>query len=193
MNRNRLLFVVILMLAPASAHAWSTLPMTLDLAEAGGQAIPMQNGRPMISFDPQERPIIDLSGTWKKKRLKFNHDVTMGPRDDAFFAAVETESDGALEPTFNDAGWVNHELPGVENKMPDTPDDPSGAEVYSRGVYYRRHVNVPADWEGTGRPPRDARGGLRRRRLDQRPLGGLPRRRLCAVRLRRFDPPELRR
>lgn len=56
-------------LTQASGEKWSSLPMTLDLVSPQGRYIPLQNGRVMISFEPQERPMLDLAGSWRKLRL----------------------------------------------------------------------------------------------------------------------------
>ncbi len=131
-----------------AASPWANLPMTMDLLMVDGANVPFQAGRPLISFDPQDRPRIDLAGTWKKWRLPVSHSFSLSRRDGAWFAAIADESGGATESVFDDSAWNDHVLPGVENVMPDTPDNPTGAEVYFDGVYYRRHVEVPAAWEG---------------------------------------------
>jgi len=150
---KKLLFTAVLltMMATVVANAddrLADLPMTIDLEWINNQNIPLQNGRPMISFDKQDRPVIDLGGVWKKKRLAVNHNFSLTKRDAAWLEQVENETNGATHPGFDDSDWATHTLPGVENEMPPTPDHPDGAEVYGQGVYYRRHVAVPADWEG---------------------------------------------
>jgi len=125
----------------------ATLPMTFDLQLVDGQYIPFQNGRPMISFDPQERPTLNLAGTWKKQRFAVDHDFSLGERTPQWFDEVNAESEGAIDPGYNDSGWEEHHLPGVENVMPATPEDPIGPEIYENGLYYRRHIPVPAAWQ----------------------------------------------
>ncbi len=137
-----------LVLAQASGEKWSSLPMTLDLASAQGRYIPLQNGRPMISFEPQDRPMLDLAGTWRKLRLNVDHTLSMSPRTADWLASVELETGGATRENFDDSTWAEHQLPGVENEMPATPDNPLGAEVYDQGIYYRRHIDIPGAWDG---------------------------------------------
>jgi len=141
------LFPLILAIVAACTEV-ATLPMTLDLEEVDGRNIPVQSGRPMISFESQERPTLDLGGPWKKLRLGVDHDFSMKPRTPQWLTDVEAETGGATRPGFDDSAWDDHVLPGVENIMPDEPEDPIGAEVYEGGVYYRRHAAVPAEWEG---------------------------------------------
>lgn len=132
----------------ASDEKWSSLPMTLELESAQGRNIPLQSGRPMISFDPQDRPMLDLAGTWKKLRVHVDHTLSMSPRNASWLTVVESETGGATGTAFNDSAWDDHALPGVENAMPPTPDNPVGAEIYEEGIYYRRHFQVSADWDG---------------------------------------------
>ena len=131
----------------ATAYAVADLPMTLDIEMSSGHNIPIQNGRPMISFDPQDKPILDLGGNWKKRRLEMDNNLSLSQRNAAWFASIAIESGGATEPEYNDSSWPDHILPGVENIMPATPEDPIGAEVYNGGIYYRRHFNVPNGWD----------------------------------------------
>ena len=148
------LWVLVMLCFPALAQAqagvekWSSLPMTLDLESVQGRNIPLQNGRPMISFEPQERPMLDLVGMWKKLRVNVDHTFSMSPRSVDWLAVVEAETGGATRANFDDSTWAEHQLPGVENEMPATPDNPIGAEVYDQGIYYRRHIDIPAAWNG---------------------------------------------
>lgn len=139
------LFVALLL---PSVVFGASLPMTLDLDWVEGNPVPFQSGRPMIGFDPQDRPTLDLSGTWKKLRFQVNHDFSLTNRDAAWLTQVEMETGGATQPDFDDSTWADHEIPGVENQMPAAPEDPVGVEVYSRGIYYRRHISVPSGWNG---------------------------------------------
>ena len=123
-------------------------PMTLKLVYTDGAYIPIQNGRPMISFEPQDRPVINLAGQWKKKRFVINHDLSLSPRTPSWFNKIEKESAGAYKNDFNDSSWESHTVPGVENIMPPTPDNSNGPELYDGGIYYRRTVFVPPSWNG---------------------------------------------
>ena len=123
-------------------------PMTLKLVMTDGAYIPIQNGRPMISFEPQTRPVITLAGQWKKKRFAIDHDLSLSARTNSWFTKIDAESAGAYKTSFNDSLWETHTVPGVENIMPPTPDSSIGAEVYDGGIYYRRTVNIPSEWQG---------------------------------------------
>ena len=123
-------------------------PMTLKLVYTDGAYIPIQNGRPMISFEPQDRPVINLAGQWKKKRFAIDHDLSLSVRTSSWFTRIEKESAGAYKIDFNDSSWDSHTVPGVENIMPPTPDNSNGPELYDGGIYYRRTVFVPSAWNG---------------------------------------------
>ncbi len=140
--------IILCCFAQALESRAANLPMTAGIEWTDGRFIPMQNGSPMISFDEQNRPKLDLRGAWKKKRLRVNHDFSLSPRDAAWFELVEQESAGAIAADFDDSAWATHQLPGVENAMPAAPESAAGAEVYDRGVYYRRRFDVDANWEG---------------------------------------------
>jgi beta-glucuronidase len=122
--------------------------MTLKLSMTDGVNIPVQSGRPMISFEPQERPVISLAGDWKKKRFEIDHDLSLSMRNSSWFDKIDDESAGAYETGFNDSSWDAHQVPGVENIMPPTPDNPEGPENYEGGVYYRRTIDIPGNWRG---------------------------------------------
>jgi beta-glucuronidase len=122
--------------------------MTLKLAMTDGVNIPVQSGRPMISFEPQDRPLINLAGQWKKKRFEIDHDLSLSARNSSWFDKVEAESGGAMNPGFNDSSWDTHNVPGVENAMPAAPDSPLGPENYEGGIYYRRTIDIPENWRG---------------------------------------------
>lgn len=92
--------------------------------------------------------MLDLAGTWRKLRLNVDHTLSMSPRTADWLASVELETGGATRENFDDSTWAEHQLPGVENEMPATPDNPLGAEVYDQGIYYRRHIDIPGAWDG---------------------------------------------
>jgi beta-galactosidase len=138
------ILLMICMLALSCCKA----PMTLNLSMTDGAYIPVQSGRPMISFEPQDRPVINLAGQWKKKRFEIDHDFSLSPRTSSWFASIEKESAGAYRIDFNDSSWESHTVPGVENIMPPTPDNSNGPELYEGGIYYRRPVFVPSAWNG---------------------------------------------
>jgi beta-galactosidase len=138
------IFLMICMFALSCCKA----PMTLNLSMTDGAYIPLQNGRPMISFEPQDRPVINLAGQWKKKRFAIDHDFSLSERTSSWFASIEKESAGAYKIDFSDSSWKSHTVPGVENIMPPTPDNSNGPELYDGGIYYRRTVFVPPSWNG---------------------------------------------
>ena len=149
--RYRLSFVCLSFLLMTSVPAVGgtpDLPMTFEIENVDGRNIPLQNGRPLITLDPQDRPTLDLGGVWKKRRVDVDHDFSLSLRNDEWLSAVQAETNGATQPGFDDSGWTDYYLPMVENIMPAVPEDPVGAEVYSGGIYYRRTFSVPDQWQG---------------------------------------------
>jgi len=131
-----------------SCQPTANLPMTLEMTTVNGEPVPLQNGRPLISFDPQERPVLNLAGDWKKLRKPVDPNLSLAARTPLWFLRMAAELDGAHQPGFDDSGWETHRIPGVENAMPPVPDDPAGPEIFEQGVYYRRTVHIPQEWEG---------------------------------------------
>lgn len=147
--KNALLKTAFLgMIAILAAGCNLQAPMTLKLETSEGANIPIQSGRPMISFEPQDRPVINLAGDWKKKRFTADHDLSLSVRNSSWFEKIETESLGAFKPDFDDSSWDEHAVPGVENAMPAEPDNPKGPELFDGGVYYRKKVSIPENWRG---------------------------------------------
>ena len=114
----------------------------------GGGSLPVawQSGLPVPSFDPQNRERIDLGGAWKKQRVNLDACLSLTPRNSAGIGLIEEESEGRQLPDYDDSSWVNKDLPMVENEMPEMAGDPKGPEIYEGGVWYRRHVDIPAEW-----------------------------------------------
>jgi beta-glucuronidase len=122
-------------LACGTTHAQiASLPATLSLRQMSGATIPFQNGSPVPSFEPQHRPTIDLGGTWRKLRFQADHNLTMGKRDAAGYAAIVAEAGGKFLPSYNDSSWETKTLPGVENAMNPYEHRP---EYYENAVWYR--------------------------------------------------------
>jgi beta-galactosidase len=142
------LVLLIFIIAACSGCNLFQAPMTLKLEMTDGANIPLQSGRPMISFEPQDRPVINLGGVWKKKRVVVDHELSLSMRSSSFFKKIESETLGAYKTGFNDASWETHTVPGVENVMPPTPDNSNGPELYENGIYYRKSIFVPEGWRG---------------------------------------------
>jgi len=125
-----------------------TLLPTLTFQEAetlDGKSAPIawQAGLPLTSFDPQERSRIDLAGTWLKERFEADSALTLSGRGVEGLTALEAEAEGRFQADYDDNGWDEIELPNPENVMTEY-----GPEDYQGGVWYRRSVFVPAEWEG---------------------------------------------
>lgn len=131
-----------------------TLAPTLELRDTavlGGGTVPVawQSGMPVPQFEPQSRIQIDLSGEWRKERFKADHDLTMTVRDAETITALENESAGRHASDYDDSAWNTITLPAVENTMPIRSGSGLGPENYENGVWYRRTVDVPQDWQDT--------------------------------------------
>lgn len=116
----------------------ATLAPTLTFDDAGGVAIPMQNGIPVPTFDWQPRPRIDLAGAWRVERATLDTELTMTARDDSL-EAIEAEAAGRQLPEHDDAEWEQIAVPGTLNEPPDGEEG---------GAWYRRAFTVPAEWAG---------------------------------------------
>jgi beta-galactosidase len=138
---------------PVIAQKQTALP-TLELRDVSSDdgsttQIAWQSGLPLRSFDPQDRAQIDLSGTWQKERFGADADLTMSVRDETTLTALEAEIDGRQLADYETSHWDTITLPGVENRMPSFAGCTCGPEDYQNGVYYRRTLEVPAEWQGT--------------------------------------------
>ena len=125
-----------------------TLMPSLSFQEAetlDGETAPIawQAGYPLTSFDPQERPRIDLAGTWLKERFEADSSLTLSGRGDKGLTALEAEAVGRFLADHDDSGWDEIQLPSPENVMTEY-----GPEDYQGGVWYRRSVFIPPEWEG---------------------------------------------
>ncbi|MCA0445787.1 MAG: T9SS type A sorting domain-containing protein [Bacteroidetes bacterium] len=145
MNRNsgpgKFLPFLLLFCLP-SEHSFgqeATLKATFDLLKVNSQTVPVQNGIVYPSFEKQNRPVIDLAGTWKKQRVNANDALTLVARTPQSIASIETEAAGRFQPDFDDSGWENKTLPAVENTMKAYETVP---EFYEDGVWYRRSFFV---------------------------------------------------
>jgi beta-galactosidase len=124
-----------------------SLQSTLQLISIDGHDIPFQNGIPYPSFEPQTRVIHSLSGEWKKKRFKADHDWSMTLRDRNWITKTENDSSGITTFDFDDSTWENHSIPLPENKLTGKAEI-NGAETYENGVWYRRSFILDESWDG---------------------------------------------
>jgi beta-galactosidase len=118
--------------------------------EGGPASLPVawQAGLPVPGFDPQDRPRLNLAGTWRKERVKVDHNLSLGTRGGDGLARIEAEGQGRHKADYDDSQWATITLPAVENRMPKLVGDPEGPEPYENGVWYRRKFTVPKDWKG---------------------------------------------
>lgn len=114
------------------------LAPTLVIDESSGVAIAMQNGMPVPTFERQPRPRIDLEGGWLVERVTLATDLTMASRGGSL-DDIEAEAGGRHLQDHDDAGWEEIAVPGTLNEPPDGEEG---------GAWYRRHLDVPADWAG---------------------------------------------
>jgi beta-galactosidase len=98
----------------------------------------MQNGMPVPTFTFQERPRIELDGTWRVERQTFDSNMTLTPRDSSLQRIV-ADAAGRETPEFDDSAWRTIDVPGALNLPPDRK------EV---GGWYRREVFIPSYWQG---------------------------------------------
>jgi len=129
------------------------LAPTLSLRSArrsdGGTApVAWQFALPVPLFDPQDRPRLDLGGTWHKERVQLDTSLTLGTRGGQGLEDLEAEAAGRYLSEYDDSGWAIKELPMVENRMPALAGDSQGPESYEGAVWYRRSFIVPVDWRG---------------------------------------------
>ena len=129
----------------AAAQTTASLPATMSFRHIDSVTVPMQNGIPVPSFEPQYRPTIDLSGTWRKLRFSADHNISMGNRDSAGYAAIVAEAAGKFLPSFSDTSWQTKTLPGVENTLNGYQTTP---EFYENGVWYRRTFSADSSLMG---------------------------------------------
>src|SRR5687767_6384673 len=74
--------------------AYGELPPSLEFREANDPyPVAWQSGNPVPSFEPQDRPRLDLAGEWLKQRTFVDANLSLAPRDESGIAALETESE----------------------------------------------------------------------------------------------------
>ena len=130
--------LVVALAACLPAGSAGTLAPTLTMVENGGLAVPMQNGRPVPSFDWQPRPRLDLDGSWRVEHVELDQRLTMTARDTSL-AEIEVEAGERHLASHDDVGWDVIAVPGTTNPPPDGEEG---------GAWYRRTFEVPVDWAG---------------------------------------------
>lgn len=140
-----MLFIYQSLLAYSAIAATGTLEPTLEFVQVGGVSVPFQSGIPLPDFEPQERETISLHGIWKKQRRSVDHALSLTKRDSQTIAQIESEGEGRHLPSFNDSAWNNISIPAVDVQMPG--DENSSPEAYHKGIWYRKLVFIPQDWE----------------------------------------------
>ncbi|MDQ6421565.1 glycoside hydrolase family 2 TIM barrel-domain containing protein [Paenibacillus sp. LHD-117] len=131
---------------PATSQGGFLRP-TMELRELSGGWIPVQNGMPVPSFEPQRRLTMPLGGEWRKERFDSGNERSMAPRSREWVTLVEAESGGRTGESYEDSAWAATILPRPENTMTDE-ESPSGAEHYENGVWYRRAFELGKEWNG---------------------------------------------
>ena len=140
------LLSALVLVGTAQAAEIGTLQPTLEFVMIDGIPVPMQAGAAVPDFEPQERPSIDLGGTWKKERFGPNHNFSFAGRGAANLTAIEDAGQGRHLPEYDDSAWETKTLPAVESDMPGVETAPP--EPFHGGVWYRRAFDVPASWDG---------------------------------------------
>lgn len=115
-----------------------TLAPTLEIVDAGGLPVAVQNGIAVPTFDWQPRPRIDLDGMWRVERVELDPNVTLTDRETSL-GAIEADAAGRELPAYDDRRWTRFAVPGSFNPPPD--GEPGGA-------WYRRSFAVPEAWAG---------------------------------------------
>ncbi len=149
MKKDGLLLILLLFCFTTAALAQGdsqpgTLATTLDFVEVDGVMVPIQSGAPVPDFEAQDHDVVSLAGQWKRERQHLDHNLTFELRDATTIGAIEAAGGGRHTVSYDDSGWTQHRLPGVENTMPG--DESDMPEPYHDGVWYRRVVEVPSDW-----------------------------------------------
>lgn len=126
---------------------FGSLKSTFELKTISGKNVPFQNNIPYPSFEPQNREVVSLAGTWRKQRFDADHDWSLTLRDEKWIAETVKSTNGIPLTDFDDSNWETHSIPLPENHMAGK-EEVNGAETYENGVWYRRSFRIPAEWEG---------------------------------------------
>ncbi|MFP5022789.1 glycoside hydrolase family 2 TIM barrel-domain containing protein [Pseudonocardia phyllosphaerae] len=125
-------------------------------AGVGPDGVPTQNGPgndtvlPSTEQQP-DRPVLDLSGTWRSQRVDTDHGLSLRDRPSAM-AELERTAGGRQLPGYDDSGWAQHRVPMPEGERrgaaQGSTEPGSGPETYENGVWYRRTVTAPVPAPG---------------------------------------------
>ena len=131
-------FLAVMLSGCLGSGTAGTLAPTLEMVDAGGLPVAVQNGIAVPTFDWQPRPRIDLDGTWRVDRVEVDSNDTLTDRDTSL-ATIEADGAGRHLPGHDDGGWDEILVPGSFNPPPD--GEPGAA-------WYRRSFAVPEAWSG---------------------------------------------
>lgn len=140
-----LLLAILACDATAIFAQYANLQSTLSLQQVDGIVVPFQNGIIVPSFEKQKRPMISLAGVWKKQRISVDHSLTLKRRDSTGYAAFLREAGNRFAPGYDDSGWENKTIPGIENALNGYQQTP---EYYENGVWYRTKLAVSDSMRG---------------------------------------------
>ncbi|HET7027148.1 MAG TPA: glycoside hydrolase family 2 TIM barrel-domain containing protein [Candidatus Limnocylindrales bacterium] len=115
-----------------------TLRPALSFVDTTGGRVAVEHGIAVPSFERQPRPRIDLDGPWRVEDASLDGDLSLTDRAQAL-AAIEREAGGRQATAFDDSTWDTVPVPGMLDPPPRAPVG---------GAWYRRHVDVPATWDG---------------------------------------------
>ena len=138
-QKNFRILAVLFLLSLAVDIGAETQPPTFEVRQIDGIYVPFQNGIPYSSAEKQEREYLDLNGLWKSQRQSLDHKLTLEKRTPEVIKLVEEEGGGRHKAGYDDSGWKDKAIPGVENPAPDR---------YQDGAWYRSRFSVPAVAEG---------------------------------------------
>jgi len=116
------------------------LQTTMTLRTIDGVSIPFQNGRPVPSFEEQNRTVLSLNGEWMKRRLAMDHSFSLAPRGEQWLRELE-EKEGDYVRGIAAEQWEVHTVPMPENQLSGAAEA-KAAETYEDGVWYRRKVVI---------------------------------------------------
>lgn len=136
-----LLALVVPLLATAcasSAPALADLAPTLSLRTVNGAGVAFQDGAPVPGFGRQERPTIDLDGSWRWQAGSMDDALSLGARSRTL-PLIERQAGGRQDAAYDDRTWASVPVPGTFNNPPQSVVD---------GGWYRRTFDVPVDWLG---------------------------------------------
>lgn len=144
--RNRAVIISICLILPLISTGCSLIPAggrsdlapSLSFKEVSGGPVAFQSGQPVPTFDREPRPRIDLNGTWRFDSERLDTSLSLTNRN-AAMAGIKREMGSHADPSRDDSGWAQIDVPGTFNPPPDRA---------TSGGYYRRDFLVPTTWDG---------------------------------------------